>query len=127
MFGWTLATGSISAYWGTDLMHRAMHLPSITNEKVGHTADEYDALVALAKNDTAQSVNNQHTLQTFAFEVWSRENVAPVGCVGSAEGRTDGDAAASTTASSAPAATSASSAGSDCHTHANGEIHCGSH
>ncbi|CAO1626673.1 unnamed protein product [Sympodiomycopsis kandeliae] len=132
LFGWTLNTGSISAYWGTDLMHRAMHLPSITNEKVGHSADEYSALLALARNDTAQSVANQHTLQTFAFEVWSRENVAPEGCVGSAEASESESAPASTATSSvasAPATTSAASQSSsgECHSHADGSVHCGSH
>lgn len=143
-----MTTGDISSYWGTDLMHRAMHLPLVTNEKVGHTADSYTALVALAKNDTAASVHNQHTLQTFAFDVWARENVAPDGCVGGddahAHNHDDEDGAdadnATSTASNAPASsgtnssTSAepaaatnSTAGSDCHTHADGEIHCGSH
>ncbi|KAE8193764.1 hypothetical protein A4X06_0g8229 [Tilletia controversa] len=67
--GFKLATDNVNLYWGADLLHRTMHLPKMTNEYIGHVADEYADLLELAKTNASQSVRNQHTIQDFAFEV----------------------------------------------------------
>ncbi|CAO1626244.1 unnamed protein product [Jaminaea pallidilutea] len=118
--GFHLADDEVSIYWATDLFHRAMHLPQMTNDMVVHAADVFDDVLTLAATDPSKSVVNQHTLQNFAFEVFTRRHVREDGCVRGESSSTG------STSSTAPAA-STTAAAQDCHTHANGEIHCGSH
>lgn len=93
-----------------------MHLPSLTNDHVTHVADEYDGLLELARTSPQEAVKNQHTIQDFAFEVFSRLYITPEGCAGEAE-------ASSTDVADAPASTTAA-APQECHTHADGVEHC---
>lgn len=130
--GFHLADGEVSIYWATDLFHRAMHLPQMTNDMVVHAADVFDDVLTLAETDPSKSVVNQHTLQNFAFEVFTRRHVREDGCVRAADSSTSegtsstSNTSSTSTSSTAPAA-STTAAVQDCHTHANGEIHCGSH
>lgn len=113
-----------------------MHLPSLSNDLIVHAADSFVDLVALARNDTTNSVVNQHTLQTFAFEAFVRKYISSEGCVGESDeehaeddhDHNHSDDATTSSSSSASAAsatgTSASVSGSDCHTHADGSLHC---
>ncbi|KAE8210527.1 hypothetical protein CF327_g5610 [Tilletia walkeri] len=133
--GFKLATDNVNLYWGTDLLHRSMHLPKLTNEHITHVADEYPALLELAKTNASFSTRNQHTIQDFAFEVWTRENIDPQGCVGEINYEA-ANATSTTTAMAAPTGTSTDSASAvpaqstpaaaakDCHTHADGTVHC---
>lgn len=145
--GFQLSTSNPSLYFGADLMHRAFHVPEFSHEKIHHYADKYAEVLQLAQEEGGngtRSVSNQHTLQYFSLDVYSRKLVK-WGCVGEVvEEDKDDDGhghaghghatASSTTAAAPPAATSSSSAtataaaeASDCHTHADGSIHCGTH
>ncbi|TKY88466.1 hypothetical protein EX895_002454 [Sporisorium graminicola] len=141
--GFQLGTDNPSLYFGADLMHRAFHVPEFVHEKIHHYADSYAACIELAQTNSTAAVQNQHSLQYFALDVYSRK-LTKWGCVGEiAESKDDAHAhgaasssaapspSASATSSSAaqPSATAApqDSAGKDCHTHADGSIHCGTH
>lgn len=125
-------------------MHRAFHVPNFVHEQVHHFADSYADCLQLAKDNSTAAVSNQHSLQYFALDVYSRKTTR-WGCIGEvAQSNDSGHANSAPTATEsgapAPAETSASAAGSepaapsqtakassDCHTHADGSIHCGTH
>lgn len=142
-FGYQLGSDNPSQYFGADLMHRAFHVPEFVHEQVHHYADSYPDCLELAKKNSTAAVSNQHSLQYFALDVYSRK-LTKWGCVGEIKGKTDSHGAAtsasasattsaaatSATAAAAQATTQAASSGSassDCHTHADGSIHCGTH
>jgi hypothetical protein len=76
---------------------------------------------------------NTHSLQYFLLDVWAHEVAAPgVGCNGEVpppeEAAQTAPAATSSgvTGTAAPAAAAAAATtGADCHSHADGTIHCG--
>ncbi|PWN18795.1 zincin, partial [Microstroma glucosiphilum] len=115
--GFQLARDNVNIYWGADLLHRAMHFPALTNEHVTHLADEYAALLELAHHSPEEAVRNQHTIQDFAFEVFSRKYITPEGCVGEV-------AANATDAADAHGSTTTTKAHKECHTHSDGVEHC---
>lgn len=134
-FGFQLGTDNPSLYFGADLMHRAFHVPEFVHEKIHHYADSYSDCLDLAKANSTAAVSNQHSLQYFALDVYSRK-LTKWGCVGEVKEATSSSVAdASATASSSSVATQATqtpaaqddTAGKDCHTHADGSIHCGTH
>ncbi|PWZ02054.1 zincin [Testicularia cyperi] len=133
-FGFQLAQDNQNLILGADLMHRAFHVPPFVHEKVHHYADDYYAVLELAKTNSSAAIVNQYTLQYFALDVYSRTMVEE-GCIGTIAPKVKDDshaapAAAATTTSAAAAAaspTAAAAASSDCHTHADGSVHCGSH
>ncbi|CEH16561.1 Metallopeptidase, catalytic domain [Ceraceosorus bombacis] len=134
--GFSLIHDNVNVYWATDLLHRAMHLPTMTNDHVGHTADEYPALLDLAKNNVTESVKNQHSLQDFAFEAFVRANIDEQGCPADRHHEEhdhdhdhdhddhDLDASPTSTISATSTSASATAAAQDCHTHADGTVHC---
>lgn len=118
-----------------------MHLPKVTNEFIGHVADDYKDLLVLAKKEPEKAVKNQYSIQNFAFDTFVRENIDPEGCVGTLDDSvSETSEAASPTASSQPSsgvpsptnskesstdhADEATSSEQDCHTHADGTVHC---
>jgi len=106
-------------------MHRSFHLPSVSSEHITHVADDYPGILALALEHPEQSVSNQHTLQDFAFEVFTRENIDPEGCVGAIPeaGAVDEPVTPTPTADAAASATPETTTGQDCHYHG-AELHC---
>ncbi|SPO24342.1 related to ph-regulated antigen pra1 precursor [Ustilago trichophora] len=146
-FGYQLGTDNPSQYFGADLMHRAFHVPEFVHEQIHHYADSYPDCLELAKTNSSAAVSNQHSLQYFALDIYSRKTVK-WGCVGEVKAPTPKTSSAASAASStaaAPASTSSSAsataaqvtaapaasqtqkASADCHTHADGTIHCGTH
>lgn len=104
--GYTVAgkTG-LKAYWATDLMHRVLHVPTISENVVDHFAEDYETVLELAAQNTTQSGIDSDTLQFFAIEVYAFDIAAPgVGCTG--ELVDEAASQPSGTASSAPSATS---------------------
>lgn len=103
-------------------MHRVLHVPTISEDVVDHFADDYASLLALAKSDPSKSVKDSNALQYFAIDVWAYDIAAPgVGCTGQPSSSSKA-APPSSTAASAPSKTQ--SAGKECHTHADGALHC---
>ncbi|KAL9934495.1 hypothetical protein V8E36_006951 [Tilletia maclaganii] len=127
--GFQLAQDNVNLYWGTDLLHRSLHIPAISNELITHVADEYADVLELAKNNATYAFRNQHSIQDYAFEVWTRANIDPNGCVGEILPATPDDDHSAPTTTAAPGATSTDASapaqtGKDCHTHADGTVHC---
>ncbi|WRT68180.1 uncharacterized protein IL334_005155 [Kwoniella shivajii] len=138
MNGYTVAGSPLGTHWSIDLIHRMFHVPTVTNELVGHYSEDYASALELAEHNSTYSPMDSDALQAFAALAKGGDS-----CIGTApeadhshDTATSTSAAAassSTAASASPAATSATAAaaaapaassdanaGKDCHTHANG-------
>jgi hypothetical protein len=141
MYGWTLAAGPVSQYWSIDLLHRLLHVPQVTNDAVHHYVAEGAKLAGvteLAEHNATYSPFDSDALQYYAAHVYINEVVqGGESCIGNVEeaahDHSHGDAghasasstAAATSASgSAAAAQTSAAASQDCHTHADGTVHC---
>ncbi|TGO81606.1 hypothetical protein BPOR_1085g00020 [Botrytis porri] len=138
--GFNVATGRPADFWAPDLMHRLYHVPLIGEEIVDHHADGYHGVQELAAGSNyTLAGHNSATLTYFATEAYAYDIAVPgEGCVGKAsvEKEEDSHSAPAATASTAPtvnptriipaetgpAATSL--AGTECHTHDDGTLHC---
>ncbi|KAF6822331.1 Antigen 1 [Colletotrichum plurivorum] len=124
--GYNVANSKLNTFWATDLLHRAFHVPLVSLGQVEHYAEDYAEVLDLAKNNASLSVVDSDALQYFAIDVWAYDIAAPgVGCPGELEEEEESkdDAPAATTTAATPAATT-SSAPQECHTHADGVLHC---
>ncbi|KAK1972428.1 zincin [Colletotrichum sublineola] len=128
--GYNVAGSKLNTFWATDLLHRAFHVPLITEGAVEHYAEDYAEALALAKDNATYSVFDSDALQYFAIDVWAYDIAAPgVGCPGELEQKEEEEESKPTTTTTAagsaatPPATT-SSAPQECHTHADGTLHC---
>lgn len=142
--GYTVSGSKSTEYWASDLLHRIWHTP-LAQEAIGHFADGYEECLELAETEPSEAVKNSESLRYYALEVYAYDVAVPgVGCPGEApEATTSGTTSAATTSSASASTTSASAntstttssitdasstdseeAGTECHTHANGDIHC---
>ncbi|KAF2439845.1 zincin [Karstenula rhodostoma CBS 690.94] len=124
-FGWDVANGKTNFYWASDLLHRLLHVPTVGEGIVEHYAEDYAEVIELAQTESSLSVRDSDTLQLFALEAYAHDISIPgEGCAGnlsSAEAASATDTP-SPTLSEEPSATSAAPA--ECHTHADGVVHC---
>lgn len=115
--GYTVAESKLNTFWATDLMHRLLHVPTISEGIVDHYAKGYTGILELAKKDPAKSGIDSDTLQTFAIDAWAWDIAAPgVGCTGkppkesSSSSSVSASQAATSTAKPTASATKSSSA-----------------
>jgi len=102
--GYTVAGSPLNIFWATDLLHRVLHVPKISEGVVDHLAGEYDEVVEMAKSDAAHSIRDIHTLQYFAVDVYAYDIAAPgIGCTGEPAKEEESP---STTTGAQPSATS---------------------
>ncbi|KAK4246571.1 putative peptidase domain-containing protein [Corynascus novoguineensis] len=81
--GHTVAGSPLNTFWATDLLHRVLHVPRISEDAVGHYADGYEDVLELAAADPARAAVDSNTLQYFALDVYAYDVAAPgVGCTG---------------------------------------------
>ncbi|KAK3305639.1 putative peptidase domain-containing protein [Chaetomium strumarium] len=81
--GYTVTESPLNTFWATDLLHRVLHVPRISENVVEHFAEDYEGVVELAKTDPAKSAIDSDTLQYFAIDVYAFDIAAPgVGCTG---------------------------------------------
>ncbi|GAA6051335.1 hypothetical protein JCM3770_004489 [Rhodotorula araucariae] len=127
-----------SQWLATDLLHRMMHIPSITYGKVEHAADTFAGVLELAASNNSVAAYNQATFQLYAIDAYAQDIAyPPTGCVGveahnpttredsHVEGASSATASATVSAEvTTDLATATGSAAASCHTHADGEIHC---
>ncbi|TNY23476.1 putative peptidase family-domain-containing protein [Rhodotorula diobovata] len=138
-----------SQWLAADLLHRLMHIPSVTYNHVEHAADTYPDVLALAASNSSLAAYNQATFQLYALDAYAQDVAfPPSGCVGAEahipteedDGHSHShDAGASSSSSAAPAASATvpaemtignaeasatASAAESCHTHGDGEVHC---
>ncbi|THY59878.1 zincin [Aureobasidium pullulans] len=146
--GYTVASGKLNHYFAADLMHRLFHTTKIGEGAAEHYADSYTECLELAEENPAEAVRNTPTLQYFALDVYAMDVALPgEGCTGTvgeeevdshvaAPASSAASSAVSSAASTTAAATSTSaqaafqtasktsSAAAECHTHADGVVHC---
>lgn len=83
--GYTVTESKLNTYWATDLMHRLLHVPTISEGLVDHYAHGYSGILELAKTEPEKSGIDSDTLQYFSIDVWAYDIAAPgVGCTGKA-------------------------------------------
>lgn len=58
-------------YWASDLLHRLLHIPKIGEGVVEHYAEDYAAVVELAKTGSSLAVRDSEALQLFALEAYA--------------------------------------------------------
>lgn len=121
-FGYTVASQSTNWLFSSDILHRLSHIPSVSHGALDHYADGYAGSIELAKSNDTWTPYNTHTLQFFALDVYARVVSIPgTGCTGEApEEEEEEEDATTTSTTGASEATSTQ----DCHTHADGEVHC---
>ncbi|GAB0134190.1 hypothetical protein EsDP_00002571 [Epichloe bromicola] len=124
--GYTVAGSKLNIHWAVDLLHRILHVPTISEGRVDHYAHGgFPGVLELAKEDPAKSALDSDTLQYFAIDVWAYDYAAPgVGCTGKPSSTANhkesksaapgapaasASASASRTAKSAPSSTRSSS------------------
>ncbi|KAI1206123.1 major allergen Asp F2 [Annulohypoxylon truncatum] len=123
-YGYSVATGQLNFYFGSDLIHRLYHLPAIGEGVVEHYADTYNECLELAVHNPAEAVRNSHTLQYFALDVYAFDVAVPgEGCTGRTP-ESESSTTQSATSTSTPGPSSTSTAATECHTHADGTEHC---
>ncbi|KAI0843635.1 major allergen Asp F2 [Hypoxylon sp. FL0890] len=122
-YGYSVATGKLNLYFGSDLIHRLYHLPAIGEGVVEQYADTYSECLELAISSPAEAVHNSHTLQYFALDVYAFDIAVPgEGCTGRVlESESPSPLP---TATSDPSPSSTATAATECHTHADGTEHC---
>ena len=99
----------------------------LTSWHVCHSSPVFNVL-ALAQTNSSMTPFNTHSLQYFLLDAWAFEVAAPgVGCNGEVPEPEEAAHAATSTAADAVGgalATATASAAQDCHTHADGTLHC---
>jgi hypothetical protein len=151
--GFDVATGRTSNYWAGDLMHRLYHTVIVGEGVVEHHADGYHGCIELAAGENyTLAASNSATLSYFAIEAYAYDIAVPgEGCLGKPVEEEDDrhghgveSATSSTATMAAPAsitsinptrvvqaqattssaASAQETAGKECHTHADGTLHC---
>lgn len=84
--GYTVANSPLNTFWATDLLHRVLHVPSISEEVVDHFTGDYEGLLEQAKEEPEKSAIDSDALQYFAIDVYAYDIAAPgKGCTGDEE------------------------------------------
>ncbi|CAJ0550189.1 Ff.00g101190.m01.CDS01 [Fusarium sp. VM40] len=121
--GYTVAQSKLNTYWATDLLHRVLHVPTISEKTVDHFAEDYAEVLALAKSDPEKSAIDSDTLQYFAIDVYAYDIAAPgEGCTGEVEEEEEKKETPTKSETAKPSATK--EAPKECHTHDDGVVHC---
>ncbi|KLT40890.1 zincin [Cutaneotrichosporon oleaginosum] len=126
MNGFVLAEQKPSLYWSVDLIHRLYHV--LGNEAISHYAEDLGDVIRLARDNSTYSPIDSDAVQYFAAHVYALE-VAQGGdaCVGDIAGKANEKPADKPAPAPASSASTPAASGTDCHTHADGSVHCGSH
>lgn len=126
--GYTVIDSPLNTFWATDLLHRILHVPTISLGIVDHFTEDYAEMLELAQTDSAKTAIDSDALQYFAIDVWAYDIAAPgVGCSGEvpeAEAVTQSSSASATVTATQSSASASATTGQDCHTHADGTVHC---
>ncbi|CAI4219749.1 unnamed protein product [Parascedosporium putredinis] len=83
---YTVVGSPLNTFWATDLLHRLLHVPQISEGAVEHFAEDYAEVLELAKTDPAKSALDSDAIQYFAIDVYAYDIAAPgQGCTGEVE------------------------------------------
>jgi hypothetical protein len=106
--GYTVAGSPLNTFWATDLLHRVLHVPEISEGIVDHYAEDYADALRQAKEEPEKSGRDSDVLQLFAVDAWAYDIAAPgVGCTGEMVVEEAESDKPSSTSSAAASATSA--------------------
>jgi hypothetical protein len=106
--GYEVSSGALAFYFGSDLVHRLYHVPTIGEDIVSHFADTHEECLGLAKTHPEEAVRNSHSLQYFALDVYAYDIAVPgVGCSGKVSYSSVTSATAVAPSSTVPAGASA--------------------
>jgi hypothetical protein len=142
--GYTVSGSTTASSWAGDLMHRLFHTQGMGELVAGHYADSFEDCLELAKTNHSLAVRNSATLRYFAIDAYTYDISVPgIGCLGDykAASKASSDAHApaletssvseakasevpSSTPSNSDSVTTTATAGAECHTHADGVVHC---
>ncbi|KAG7193341.1 uncharacterized protein KQ657_000757 [Scheffersomyces spartinae] len=147
--GWTVANSKDNIFWATDLLHRFWHTTVLGHGIVGHYADGYKDSLELASKNSSYAVINSVSLRLFALEVYAYDITVPgVGCSGDSGSSSVVKSSSTTPVAATPTSTddhddhahasddhdhshtsddhdhAHSTGGTECHTHADGVVHC---
>ncbi|TGZ80944.1 zincin [Ascodesmis nigricans] len=121
--GYNVSGGNTNLFWASDLMHRLFHIPAVTEEAVGHYADEFDTSIELAKKNATVAVRNSDSLQYFALEVYAFDVAVPgEGCLGLEEEEKEEPKTEEPKKEELEKGDGKD--GKECHFHADGSEHC---
>lgn len=115
MFGYNVANSATNLYWGSDLLHRLLHVPKVGEGVVEHYGHEgkYPGVLSLAKENSTYAVRNSDTLQYFALEVYAHDIAIPgIGCAGTYTATSSATATSTSAAASSAVRTSSAVAAS---------------
>jgi hypothetical protein len=113
--GYTVAGSPTNTFWATDLLHRVLHVPEISEGIVDHFAEDYADALRQAKEEPEKSGRDSDVLQMFAVDAWAYDIAAPgVGCTGEqeVEEKPASDKATSTSSAASSATSDADSVSS---------------
>lgn len=145
--GYTVSGSKNTVYWGGDLLHRIWHTDKLGQGVVGHYADTFAECLELAVANETYAVRNSASLRYYALDAYAYDIAVPgVGCTGdlpeesnsvassyssatTIEASSTSVSVATTLTTATPTTTeqatkSGSNGGLECHTHANGDVHC---
>lgn len=107
--GYNVASSPLNTFWATDLLHRVLHVPAVSEGVVEHYTEDYADALRLAKEEPELAWVDSDILQYFAIDVWAYDIAAPgVGCTGEVAEDEDEDEATPTTTSSVTESTTTS-------------------
>lgn len=122
--GYDVSTSANNLFWSSDLLHRLWHTDIVGQKVVDHYADTYEDCLELALTDPDEAVMNSASLRFYALEVYAYDIALPgVGCASGASEESSSDVAESSSTTS-DTSTATVTSGTECHTHANGVVHC---
>jgi hypothetical protein len=139
--------------FAANLFHALNHLPAIGRGYIEHYTSSYAEVLEAAANNSPNATRDTDGLQSFAFEAYAYDIAVPgVGCAGTANPLGPGPHGSQPASSTTPTATLTGAASatsppssvslrvhahlflfrsrkcspcSQCHTHIDGEVHCG--
>lgn len=108
-----------------DRRHRMYHVPQVTNEAVGHFVEGLNDLTDKAAHNSTDLPLDSDALQYFAAHVYAIE-VAGGGdeCIGEIGHHHADEAQSADQSQTQDDNKDSQSGGKDCHTHADGTVHC---
>lgn len=129
---YTVAGNKTNIFWASDLMHRLLHVPGVSEDAVLHYSDGYEQVLEWAKikdeskvggktgvwnekEEVAKRTGNSDGLIYFALEVYATDVAVPgVGCTGEVKVEKKEE----------PKKDEPKKDGKECHFHDDGTEHC---
>ncbi|RPA73082.1 zincin, partial [Ascobolus immersus RN42] len=124
--GTTVAGNKTNIFWASDLLHRLLHVPGVSEEAVLHYSDGYQEVLdwAASKNETVRGLRTRNSdgVIYFALEAYAESVVPGGGCVGEVVGK--GEVVKVEDKKEDKKDGKVEEEEKDCHSHDDGTVHC---